>query len=146
MKIYLICTGNTCRSPMAEAIFRSKGKENVLIRSAGIHAQDGMPIAKNAKTLIEEANMPYTEIARAVTIEDIEWADYIFTMTEGHKHALLRSFPEASKKLFTLKGFIGQQFNSDVHDPFGGNLETYRQTFNELVEVIDAVERKIRGG
>ena len=67
MNIYLICTGNTCRSPMAEAILRSKNIENVTVRSAGIHAQSGISIAPNAKTLIEEENMPYTNTSRVLS-------------------------------------------------------------------------------
>ena len=67
MNIYFICTGNTCRSPMAEAILRSKGIDNVSVRSAGVYAQDGWPISLNAKTLIEEADMPYTPVSEAVT-------------------------------------------------------------------------------
>ena len=66
MNIYLICTGNTCRSPMAEAILRSKNIENMSVRSAGIHALDGLHIADNARTLIEEANMPYTKKSQNV--------------------------------------------------------------------------------
>ncbi|MCZ2258710.1 low molecular weight protein arginine phosphatase [Sporosarcina sp. G11-34] len=143
MNIYLVCTGNTCRSPMAEAILRAKNIENVTVRSAGIHAQDGIPIADNAKTLIEAAGMPYTAVSRAVKEEDVEWADYIFTMTDAHKAILHHLFPEDTDKIFTLKGFIKQSYNEDVHDPYGGNLETYEETFSELSIVIDNVVRKL---
>lgn len=146
MNIYLICTGNTCRSPMAEAIFRSKNLENATIRSAGIHAADGFPIAPNALALIEEAGMPYTATSKPVRQEDVEWADYIFTMTENHKQALLYSYPEAHTKIFTLKEFIDSSSNLDILDPFGGNLAIYRQTFEELTDVIDEVGRKLTGG
>ena len=85
MNIYFICTGNTCRSPMAEAILRSKGITGVAVRSGGVHAQDGWEISPNARTLIEEADMPYTPVSRAVTREDLEWADLVLTMTEAHR-------------------------------------------------------------
>ena len=117
---------------MAEAILRSKGMNNVTVRSAGIHAQNGAPIARNAKTLIEEAGMAYTPVSRAISIEDIEWADVILTMTQAHKQVLLYSFPEVEGKVYTLKGFVKPNSNEDVHDPFGGDLETYRHTFAEL--------------
>lgn len=146
MNIYLICTGNTCRSPMAEAIFRSKNIADARIRSAGIHAVEGLSIAQNAETLIQEANMPYTAVSKTVKVEDVEWADYIFTMTEGHKQALEYLYPDAHAKVFTLKEFIDEQSNYDVMDPFGGNLEVYRQTFKELSDVIDKIEQKLTGG
>ena len=145
MNIYIVCTGNTCRSPMAEAILRAKNIENVIVRSAGINAQDGTPIAENSKALIEEAEMPYTEVSRAVKEEDVDWADYIFTMTDSHKAILHHLFPEDTNKIFTLKGFVKTNVNAseDVHDPFGQNLEGYRETFNELSAVIDEVAQKI---
>jgi protein-tyrosine-phosphatase len=145
MNIYLLCTGNTCRSPMAEAILRSKNIENLSVRSAGIHAQDGFPIADNAKTLIEEADMPYTDQSRTLSREDVEWADYILTMTESHKNVLLQLFPENQEKISTLKGFLSPRANEDVHDPYGGNLETYRETFDELTELMDQLEEKLQG-
>lgn len=131
---------------MAEAIFRSKNIADARIRSAGIHAVEGLSIAQNAKTLIKEADMPYTALSSTVKAEDIEWADYIFTMTEGHKQALNDLYPDARAKVFTLKEFIGDQSDHDVMDPFGGNLEVYRQTFNELSDVIDTIEQKLTGG
>lgn len=146
MNIYLICTGNTCRSPMAEAILRSKKMENVSVRSAGISTFDGMPISGNAKTLIEKANMPHTETSKMVTAENVEWADYILTMTDAHKQTLLHLFPQARQKIYTLKGFIDPAIGEDVQDPYGGNLATYTQTFEELAGLMDDLERKLLRG
>ena len=128
---------------MAEAILRSKSMENVSVRSAGIHALDGYPIADNARTLIEEAEMPYTNNSRTLSQEDVEWADYILTMTESHKRVLLQLFPQDQEKIYTLKGFISPYANEDVHDPYGGNLETYRETFNELTQLMNQLEKKL---
>ncbi len=144
MNIYLICTGNTCRSPMAEAILRTKKIDGLAVRSAGIHAMDGYPIASHAKTLIEEANLPYTAHSRALSLEDVNWAQLIFTMTETHKQMLLHTFPMAENKIFTLKEFVQPESSPDVHDPFGGNLETYRHTFDELAALMDMLEQKLK--
>lgn len=146
MNIYLICTGNTCRSPMAEAILRSKGIADIAVRSAGVHAQDGWPISQHAKTLIEEADMPYTSVSRAVSDEDLVWADIILTMTEAHKSVLLHVHPEVEQKTFTLKGFVQAEADEDVHDPYGGDLATYRMTFEELSRTIDRLEQKLMEG
>ncbi|WP_342508457.1 low molecular weight protein arginine phosphatase [Sporosarcina sp. FSL K6-2383] len=146
MNIYLICTGNTCRSPMAEAILRSKELGNLTVRSAGINAQDGQLISRHAKTLIEEADMPYTPWSRAVTGEDLESADVVLTMTEGHKAELLYRYPTMREKTFTLKSFVEFEPGGDVQDPYGGSLDIYRQTFSELSAVMDRLEQKLTEG
>lgn len=146
MNIYLICTGNTCRSPMAEALLRSRRIEGVAVHSAGIHASNGRPISMNAKKLITELDLPHTPVSRGVTIEDVEWASVILTMTEAHKHAMIHSFSHANQKIYTLKEFVGFENDKDVQDPFGGHLMQYKQTFDELSMLMDAVELKVIGG
>lgn len=131
---------------MAEAILRSKGNKQISVRSAGIHAQNGAPIAKHAKNLIEIAGMPYTPFSRALSMEDIEWADVILTMTHAHKQLLLHSIPQAKEKIYTVNGFLNPDEDTDVHDPFGGDLATYQHTFTELERAIEAIERKLMEG
>lgn len=140
MNIYFICTGNTCRSPMAEAILRAKQLDGISVRSAGIHTEDGISISTNAQTLIEEAKMPYTPHSSKVSEEAIEWADVVLTMTESHRFFLVQVFPQFEKKIFTLKEYVGEI--GDVLDPFGGDLHTYRQTFEELSRLINQLEQK----
>lgn len=145
MNIYFICTGNTCRSPMAEAILRSKQIEGVNVRSAGVHAVDGLPISANALTLIEQSDMPYTAVSSAVTAEGLAWADLILTMTLSHKKLLLHSFPSVTEKTFTLKEYTLPDSGGNVQDPYGGNLETYRKSFGELESLIEKLKQKLMG-
>ena len=67
-------------------------------------------------------------------------------MTDAHKRDLLYTYSQAKEKTFTLKGFVNPGGNEDVHDPFGGDLETYRHTFNELSNVLETVKRKLMEG
>lgn len=128
---------------MAEAILRSKAIEGVEVRSAGVNAVDGLPISSNAKTLIEEADMPFTPVSNAVTEEGLAWADLVLTMTMSHKAVLLHSFPEMEAKVFTLKEFAAPSEFGDVHDPYGGSLGTYRTTFDELDRLIGQLKMKL---
>lgn len=144
MNIFFVCTGNTCRSPMAEAILRHKEVENIAVRSGGIHAGDGWPISEHAKALIEKWDMPYTPTSRAVSTEDLLWADYILTMTESHKRALLQQVPALITKTFTLKEFVEEE--GDVQDPFGGDYMQYEKTFTELQQLMKKLQRKLMEG
>lgn len=132
MNIYYICTGNTCRSPMAEAIFQSYNKDGMNVRSAGIYAMDGGDISENAKRVIQDAEIDFTHFSRPVSEEDVHWADLILTMTTAHKQLVMQAFPFAADKIFTLKEYVRPYGSQDVSDPFGGDVHMYRQTFQEL--------------
>ncbi|CAM3135330.1 low molecular weight protein arginine phosphatase [Filibacter tadaridae] len=122
---------------------RAKDNMEIKVRSAGLHASPGIPISSYSKRLIEEAGMPYSPLSRRISSEDIEWADLILTMTEGHKYALLQLYPEVLQKAFTLREYVQLDERKDVQDPFGGDIELYRHAFRELTANIDVLERKL---
>ncbi|MDV6379169.1 low molecular weight protein arginine phosphatase [Sporosarcina sp. GW1-11] len=146
MNIYFICTGNTCRSPIAEAIVNHSNVPGITAKSAGIHAMDGLPISANSAQLLAEAGMSYKEFSNELKRSDMQWADVVLTMTASHRDFLHSTFPEMKDKVFTLKEYSGLPFSPDVHDPFGGDLATYRKTFNELTELIHSVIQQLAGG
>ncbi|MBM7714485.1 low molecular weight protein arginine phosphatase [Siminovitchia sp. FSL H7-0308] len=133
MNILFVCTGNTCRSPMAEAIFHHIWNGKADARSAGLFAAEGSKAADHALKVLKENNMKLEHRSKQLQEEDIHWAKYVFTMTEGHKQMLMDMFPAAADKIFTLKEYVnGRNGDLDVIDPFGGDLEVYRSTFQEL--------------
>lgn len=142
MQIYFICTGNTCRSPMAEAILKNKQLENVEVRSAGIYAQKGSEMSVHAKSVLHENGMTENHVSSPVDAQFIQQADLILTMTASHMHTLIQYFPEAANKIFTL-GEYASGHMTDVFDPYGGDLSVYRQTFGQLQSLIDALQLKI---
>lgn len=144
MNICFICTGNTCRSPLAEGILKSKQLEGVSVRSAGLFATDGALISSHSRYLLEEHGMPVTPTSRRFTDQDLEWADLILTMTVSHRDMLRIAAPSDSSKILTLKEYAGAQ-QYDVQDPFGGDLGVYQQTFEELSNQIDVLARKLMG-
>ncbi|PYI51122.1 low molecular weight protein arginine phosphatase [Paenibacillus flagellatus] len=107
-RILFVCTGNTCRSPLAEGLFRSMARREGLrldVRSAGVSAWDGAPISKHSADILKERGVTDRLSSSAVTGEAVSWADLILTMTAGHKEAVIRRYPEAVDKVFTLKEF-----------------------------------------
>ncbi|RLQ93503.1 low molecular weight protein arginine phosphatase [Falsibacillus albus] len=143
--ILFICTGNTCRSPMAEAILRNKQNDQIEVRSAGVFAFDGSPASTNTKKVLEENNISHSHTSSLLKEEDVKWATYIFTMTSGHKATVLNMFPQAGDKTFTLNEFVDGK-GLDVADPYGGSVEIYRETFGELDKLIDKLLDKLNKG
>ena len=128
-KIIFICTGNTCRSPMAEGLFRAHGgeeKTGLTAASAGLFTQDGMPVSRNAVAAAAERGADITaHRSRMLTAEMAHAARYLVCMTGAHYDRLCELFPDCADKVFTL-------LPEDISDPFGGDLETYRRAAAEI--------------
>ncbi|NLJ25151.1 MAG: low molecular weight protein arginine phosphatase [Firmicutes bacterium] len=135
-KILFVCTGNTCRSPMAEAIFRKMTEEadhQWLIDSAGIHAATGARATFEAVEVLKGLKLDVSgHSARQLTAEILEDADLVLTMTVSHKRSIQMEFPSVAAKVFTIKEYAGKTEELDIHDPYGCGLEVYQRVANEL--------------
>ena len=145
MNILFVCTGNTCRSPMAEAILKARQLDNVQVKSAGIYAADGENMSMNSQRVLADHDIRFSHSSSSLQLSTVEWADLILTMTAAHKQALIFAFPEAISKIYMYKEFVTPDDIQDVMDPFGGNLGIYERTYNELNELTEGLVKKLQG-
>lgn len=108
MNILFVCTGNTCRSPMAQAILQNKSDYNV--KSAGIFAADGMPVSEETKQVLQQQGIPIDHQSQATSRELMDWAEIVLSMTQNHRDTLKQHYPEAAEKIFTLKEYANPEY------------------------------------
>ena len=133
--LYLfVCTGNTCRSPMAEALFNFKYPHVATALSCGVTASGRSPIAKEAVAALRERGVAPTDfenhISRPVTEELFEKADRIIGMTGDHANYLMLHYPDFAQKIYAMP--------ADISDPFGCTVERYKKCLAEIETGLDA--------
>jgi len=139
--ILFVCTGNTCRSPMAEALLKHYGKETHQAKSAGVFAMPGEGASRNAITALGKRGIETNHSSQLVSIELLDWSTNVLSMTSSHKQMLISHFPQYKDKIYTLHEYVNGN-EKDISDPYSGSLERYENTLNELEELIQKVVRK----
>src|SRR5438034_9391646 len=148
--VLFVCTGNICRSPLAASLLERALEERGLeveVTSAGTGAWDGAPASEGAYLVGLERGLDLSgHRARLLTREIVEDADLILTMARHHRARVDELGGEG--RVFVLGEYGGREGEeAEVSDPFGGDLEVYRDTVAELEALIDAtVERLVKEG
>src|ERR1043166_8907521 len=148
--VLFVCTGNVCRSPMAEGIFRHavQGRGNYRVISAGLGAMEGQPPSVHAVEAVKELGIDISsQRSRMLTPDLVQQADYIFGMTHSHVDTVLLLYPQAAEKTFLLREFDDtlDPFEKDISDPIGGSYEVYLacrdQIEQGLVSLLNFIEQ-----
>jgi len=137
-RVLFVCTGNTCRSPMAEALFRHlKGTNEWQEASAGIFAATGSPASPYAVEVLREKGIDLSRHrSQLLTSDLLDQSDLIITMTKGQEENLLQHFPEIEDKVYLINAFGTSKVPADVMDPFGGSIEMYKKTCDEIERAV----------
>lgn len=140
MKILFVCTGNTCRSPLAQAITQrmlDDRKIDAECESAGLTCGYGEEVSENSRKIIAEREIFYTHQSRPVTRQLLDSSDMVICMTSPHKQALMPYV--SAEKLYEAKDLTGEE----IDDPYGKDLQAYRDCAAKLDKLADAVCKKI---
>ena len=128
--ILFICTGNVCRSPMAEALFRQavRGRGDFRVLSAGLGALDGQPPSAHSVRAMRELGVEIGhQRSRMLTADLVRQADFIFGMTHSHVETIALMYPQMAEKAFLLREFDEtlDPYEKDICDPIGGSYQVY---------------------
>lgn len=146
-KVLFICTGNVCRSPMAEGLLRRALGDKVEVFSAGLGAGHGQPPSAHAIEVLRKEGIDISEIrSQPVSADLLREADHIFTMTQDHLDMLLLLFPEMASKARLLRfKEAAKGGRLDVKDPIGGTRETYELCKEDIKAALPSVIEIITG-
>ncbi|MGQ9664144.1 MAG: L-threonylcarbamoyladenylate synthase [bacterium] len=143
--LLFVCSGNSCRSPMAVGIIRTMLNDKfVEIESAGTAAMEGLPASENAQIVVKEFGGDIsTHKTRYLTKELVDEADLILVMEFKHYETVLELAPEAAVKTFLLKEYKRRTKYNEVSDPVGKDLAAYRNTALEIYPSLKFVAQDI---
>lgn len=140
-KVLFVCSGNTCRSPMAMEMFNNivkKKNVNAVAFSAGLYAMDGVDFSENSVKALQEYGIILKGESRQVTEDMLRKSDYVFGLTNLIGLEIISTFPEYAEKVY--------RFPEEVSDPFGGDVGMYKICLVKITAGIEKIITAIQSG
>lgn len=140
-RLLVVCTGNTCRSPMAVSLLRDRLQAaglagSVQVGSAGVHASAGRPASREALVVMAARGLHLGDhCSQPLTPQLLDAADLILVMEQEHRHTILAQAPEAAAKVRLFSWLSGEEI--DIDDPCGRGPNAYAATVDHLALIVD---------
>ncbi len=146
-RILFVCTGNTCRSPMAETLLRDRlGPDSGwTVASAGIAACEGATASPESHAVLTEWELDLAEhCSRPLTAQQADAADLLIALARSHYDAIIARFPSARAKTLLLGSFlVPDGVDQDIPDPIGGDLAEYRSVRDQIAKAVDRLAESL---